>query len=338
MPRSHNNSTSHAYNFTLVELCVVCAIFAVLSSLLVPVLRGLNQKTQLLNCLSNLSGHGKSISHYQNDYNDHIPLAGIVREERMPDHFRSFDNRDTVNKTNAMTIKANRKGSIKDYMVNGAFAMAMYDSSPAQQTYKELSSSNTPTVGKINNSILHAHTGYEHFMCPSDRGAMDLNSAKNWLAEATKQGEQKQSNFIAEGLTRFRTNYGINLGVAGIPESYKNDKEEIIRRSAEGRISLVGTPSKTMLLSENNIINSSIHNWSVFGAHAFTYGPNSDYPEGTTLHDFTEDINNGQRDRIDLYRHDPHLKNANVLFVDGHAEAVPFLSFPDVWMSKGILR
>jgi prepilin-type N-terminal cleavage/methylation domain-containing protein len=62
--------------FTLVELLVVIAIIALLMSILMPALQKVRLMAHRVVCSSNLSGIGRAMYIYANDYNDDYPRAG----------------------------------------------------------------------------------------------------------------------------------------------------------------------------------------------------------------------------------------------------------------------
>jgi prepilin-type N-terminal cleavage/methylation domain-containing protein len=62
--------------FTLVELLVVIAIIALLMGILMPALARVRQLAFRMVCGSNLSGIGKAMLIYANDYQDELPRAG----------------------------------------------------------------------------------------------------------------------------------------------------------------------------------------------------------------------------------------------------------------------
>ena len=62
--------------FTLVELLVVIAIIALLMGILMPALSRVRQLAFRLTCGTNLSGIGKAMLVYANDYQDELPRAG----------------------------------------------------------------------------------------------------------------------------------------------------------------------------------------------------------------------------------------------------------------------
>ena len=62
--------------FTLVELLVVIAIIALLMGILMPALAKVRQLAFRLTCGTNLSGIGKAMLIYANDYSDELPRAG----------------------------------------------------------------------------------------------------------------------------------------------------------------------------------------------------------------------------------------------------------------------
>jgi prepilin-type N-terminal cleavage/methylation domain-containing protein len=62
--------------FTLVELLVVIAIIALLMGILMPALARVRQIAFRMTCGTNLSGIGKAMLIYANDYDDELPRAG----------------------------------------------------------------------------------------------------------------------------------------------------------------------------------------------------------------------------------------------------------------------
>lgn len=62
--------------FTLVELLVVIAIIALLMGILMPALARVRQLAFRMTCGTNLSGVGKAMLIYANDYEDELPKAG----------------------------------------------------------------------------------------------------------------------------------------------------------------------------------------------------------------------------------------------------------------------
>jgi prepilin-type N-terminal cleavage/methylation domain-containing protein len=83
--------------FTLVELLVVIAIIALLMGILMPALSRVRQLAFRLTCGTNLSGIGKAMLLYANDYQDELPRAGgrsstwgAVQDWTAADRYRAY--------------------------------------------------------------------------------------------------------------------------------------------------------------------------------------------------------------------------------------------------------
>ena len=83
--------------FTLVELLVVIAIIALLMGILMPALARVRQLAFRMTCGTNLSGIGKAMLIYANDYEDELPRAGGRNTQwgqtpnwMAPDRFTAF--------------------------------------------------------------------------------------------------------------------------------------------------------------------------------------------------------------------------------------------------------
>ena len=78
---------------TLVELLVAFAIVAVLSSLLVPALKTMTQRAQVLACSQNLERIGVHTQLYLNDHDDRYAHSDIAQQLSWDDHLSPYDGR-----------------------------------------------------------------------------------------------------------------------------------------------------------------------------------------------------------------------------------------------------
>jgi prepilin-type N-terminal cleavage/methylation domain-containing protein len=99
--------------FTLVELLVVIAIIALLMGILMPALSRVRQLAFRMTCGTNLSGIGKAMLIYANDYEDELPRAGgrlttwgAVTDWTAPSRYGAFGVSTTDNSGGNATISS----------------------------------------------------------------------------------------------------------------------------------------------------------------------------------------------------------------------------------------
>ena len=92
--------------FTLVELLVVIAIIALLMGILMPALSRVRQIAFRLVCGTNLSGIGKAMLIYSNDYDDELPRSGGRNSSWAP----LIPNWQATNRIGAYGVSANGDG------------------------------------------------------------------------------------------------------------------------------------------------------------------------------------------------------------------------------------
>ncbi len=92
--------------FTLVELLVVIAIIALLMGILMPALSRVRQIAFRMVCGTNLSGIGKAMLIYANDYEDELPRSG----GRNSTWAASIPGWDATNRFNAYGVSATGEG------------------------------------------------------------------------------------------------------------------------------------------------------------------------------------------------------------------------------------
>jgi prepilin-type N-terminal cleavage/methylation domain-containing protein len=90
--------------FTLVELLVVIAIIALLMGILMPALARVRQLAFRMTCGTNLSGIGKAMLIYSNDYDDELPKAG----GRTNDWVTAIDDWMAVNRIDAFDVSSGK--------------------------------------------------------------------------------------------------------------------------------------------------------------------------------------------------------------------------------------
>jgi len=94
--------------FTLVELLVVIAIIALLMGILMPALSRVRQIAFRLVCGTNLSGIGKAMLIYSNDYEDGLPRSG----GRNSPWAAKIPNWQAVDRFGAYGVSANGEGGV----------------------------------------------------------------------------------------------------------------------------------------------------------------------------------------------------------------------------------
>ncbi|MBN2133858.1 MAG: prepilin-type N-terminal cleavage/methylation domain-containing protein, partial [Sedimentisphaerales bacterium] len=99
--------------FTLVELLVVIAIIALLMGILMPALSRVRQLAFRMTCGTNLSGIGKAMLIYSNDYEDELPRAGgrsttwgVVSDWTAADRYQAFGVSRADNTGGSATISS----------------------------------------------------------------------------------------------------------------------------------------------------------------------------------------------------------------------------------------
>jgi prepilin-type N-terminal cleavage/methylation domain-containing protein/prepilin-type processing-associated H-X9-DG protein len=91
------SSQTSKRRFSLVELLIVIAIFAILASLLSPSLRKISRRVDTLECASNLHGIGNAMGAYLMDHDDFYPRANNNNNESgraWDDEMSDYDGRN----------------------------------------------------------------------------------------------------------------------------------------------------------------------------------------------------------------------------------------------------
>jgi len=182
--------------FTLVELLVVIAIIALLMGILMPALARVRQIAFRMVCGTNLSGIGKAMLIYSNDYDDELPRAGgrnSVWSSPIPDW-------TALNRFNAYGLAADGSGG------SGTITSCFY----LLVKYAEV----TPK-----SFICKGDSGTTEFK-PADEGAGDRELIDLWDFGTDPRTHCSYSYHMPFGLYALTTSSEPGLAVAGDRNPY----------------------------------------------------------------------------------------------------------------------
>ncbi len=177
--------------FTLVELLVVIAIIALLMGILMPALARVRQIAFRMVCGTNLSGIGKAMLIYSNDYDDELPRAG----GRNSTWSMTIPQWMAANRFQAYGVSANGEGGV------GSISSCFY----LLVKYAEV----TPK-----SFICKGDSGTTEFK-PADDGAGDRDLIDLWDFGLTPNERCSYSYHMPFGLYALTTSAEPGMAVAG---------------------------------------------------------------------------------------------------------------------------
>jgi prepilin-type N-terminal cleavage/methylation domain-containing protein len=192
--------------FTLVELLVVIAIIALLMGILMPALARVRQIAFRMVCGSNLSGVGRAMLIYANDYDNDFPRAGFVGT-KWSDHIPSWaaaDRATAFNNPGMATISSSfyclvkfAEVTPKSFICKGEPTKKPFKASDYQANFEDEDAWDFGPSDWQNNIGPYQHCSYSYHMpynqrflstASSEPGmavAADRNPHLDWYTDAT---------------------------------------------------------------------------------------------------------------------------------------------------------
>ena len=302
--------------FTLVELLVVIGIIALLIGVLLPSLVAARRHAYLVRCQTNLRQLADACLLHAHDHRGYLPLAGQVTVPDASSWSATTLAAGLHDYERKRYTYATASGSISQVITPLPAALAPYLGT------RGLSYNNWYTLDQELNN-----TGgvWKMFMCPMT-DSLDRHRVNRNPSDTTPNG-QGAMMAVAIGASRNYTwssnsDFAMNEGVFG----YDYRSRYSSRRLA-GNLARIGRPCEVMLFCDG-LPSERVDPMFPYGFNYpwVTMAPALDAPAGpVTLADVVE-----QNDRVVPYRArlDPprHRSRANVVFADGHVEAVPTTS------------
>lgn len=146
--------------FTLIELLVVIAIIAILAAILFPVFAQAREKARGITCLTNTKQLGMGVSMYTQDYDEAMPILGVLAERRgrwMWQIYPYVKNREVFRcpHTPRNSYNATQWTDRTGYGWNFTLAAASGYGTMAVQSYS------LAQIGKPSDTIVIGDTGYD---------------------------------------------------------------------------------------------------------------------------------------------------------------------------------
>lgn len=291
--------------FTLVELLVVIGIIALLISILLPALNRAREQAKQLACLSNVRQIGAAMLMHAQEHHNHFPIAGEVWPNNnvmppMPNDATPTALGD-ITQSNYSYFSDPLRGN-RPYLAPMPFALAPY-----------LGYTQAPmtTVQDYDNSNV-----FRLFTCASNIDQMQGTSIQTSL-------------FISSSVSgwagpQLPSSYAFNEAVLGWADAPVGVVGAHSRE--RGNLARMPHPADLVLLADAAPRTNS--RWIVY---------NDSTAVGWTLLDFYTPGVTGESDDPDLFDKYRHNGWMNVLFCDGHAEALDIPGgLSDGNISKGL--